>query len=91
MRLSGSRVRQLCREKGLHLSRMLRMAGVSRNAYYSLLRKDSVLPKSVTALARQLNVTPSAFLEETLPQAEKTRRLREKLDTIMKKKQRGRL
>jgi transcriptional regulator with XRE-family HTH domain len=64
MKLSGTRVKHLCEKRGFGLNDLLREAGVSRTAYYSLTRKDSVLPKSVRAIARQLNVRPSFFLEE---------------------------
>lgn len=46
------------------LGDLLREAGVSRTAYYSLARKDSVLPKSLEAIARQLNISPADFLED---------------------------
>jgi transcriptional regulator with XRE-family HTH domain len=64
MKLSGTMVKTLCNKRGIGLNNLLRDAGVSRTAYYSLARKDSVLPKSIRAIARQLNVRPSAFLEE---------------------------
>ena len=64
MKLSGTRVKDLCEKRGIGLNDLLREAGVSRTAYYSLARKDSVLPKSIHAIARQLKVRPSAFLEE---------------------------
>jgi len=64
MKLSGTTVKNLCGKRGIGLSDLLREAGVSRTAYYSLARKDSVLPKSIRAIARQLNVRPSSFLEE---------------------------
>jgi transcriptional regulator with XRE-family HTH domain len=64
MKLSGTRVKDLCEKRGFGLNDLLSEAGVSRTAYYSLTRKDSVLPKSVRAIARQLNVRPSSFLEE---------------------------
>jgi hypothetical protein len=46
------------------LSTALRAAAVSRTAYYSLARKDSILPKSVERLARVLGVSPSAFVTD---------------------------
>jgi hypothetical protein len=64
MKLSGTRVKDICDRRGIGLNEMLRGAGVSRTAYYSPVRKDSVLPKSIRAIARQLNVSPSCFLEE---------------------------
>jgi hypothetical protein len=44
------------------LGEALRTAEVSRTAYYSLARKDSILPKSVGRLARVLGVSPSTLL-----------------------------
>ncbi len=64
MRLSGSILRSLCEARGLTLGGLLKNAGVSRTAYYSLARKDSVLPKSIEAIARRLDTSPSAFLED---------------------------
>jgi transcriptional regulator with XRE-family HTH domain len=64
MRLSVNKLKGLCAERGTTLGGLLRVAGVSRTAYYSLTRKDSVLPKSVEAIARRLDVPPSEFLDE---------------------------
>jgi hypothetical protein len=43
---------------------MLEQANVSRTAYYSLTRKESVLPGSVRAIADHLGVAPSRILVE---------------------------
>jgi hypothetical protein len=56
-------VKSLCREKGLRLGEVLAEAEVSRTAYYHLVHKDSVLPKSVRSLAHALGVPPSRLLE----------------------------
>jgi transcriptional regulator with XRE-family HTH domain len=64
MKLSTARLKGLCTERGVALSGLLREAGVSRTAYYSLARKDSVLPKSIEAVARRLDVPASEFLED---------------------------
>ncbi len=49
---------------------MLKEAGVSRNAYYSLMRKNSILPRSIHAIAQKLCVPPSSLLtEESTPLA----------------------
>jgi transcriptional regulator with XRE-family HTH domain len=64
MRIDGNKLKRLCIRNDLTLSRLLQEAGVSKNAYYSLARKDSVLPKSVLAIADHLGVKPSTFLEE---------------------------
>ena len=47
---------------------MLRKAGVSRNAYYSLLRRRSVLPASLEAVADALGV-PASELVAAVPSA----------------------
>ena len=70
MRVSKAKIEQLCRQRHLTPSRLLRDAAVSRNAFYSLLRRRDILPRSVTAVAAVLKVPPSALLEET-PSAEK--------------------
>lgn len=79
MKLSGTKVRSLSRQQGESLSEVLRRAGVSRTAYYSLVRRDSVLPKTILALAAALGVPSSEILESTLPSvgAEHQRRLHE--------------
>lgn len=63
MKLDVERVRELCREKGLSLAAMLEEAGVSRNAYYNLSRKESLLPGSVAAIAERLGVEPVELVE----------------------------
>ena len=60
-------MKALCDKRGIALNDLLSEAGVSRTAYYSLTRKDSVLPKFIRAIARRLNVKPSSFLEEENP------------------------
>ena len=67
MKLDPGRIRQQCSKRGISLQALLDKAGVSRTAYYSLVRKDSVLPRSVRTLAGTLGVRPSALLEEGEP------------------------
>ncbi|ANM31326.1 hypothetical protein ABI59_19720 [Acidobacteria bacterium Mor1] len=64
MRLAHEKVREIARQKGTTLAACLRDAGVSRTAYYSLVRKDSVLPKSCHAVADALGVPVTSILEE---------------------------
>ena len=64
MRLSSERIKRFCRSKGVPLGGLLATARVSRTAYYSLVRKGTVLPKSVHSLASALGVTPTEILEE---------------------------
>lgn len=47
------------------MSRLLRRAGVSRTAFYSLSRRNSVLPKTIHALSEALGVTELDLLEVT--------------------------
>ena len=67
MKLKPERIRQHCSKQGISLQALLDAAGVSRTAYYSLVRKDSVLPRSLGALAGTLGVRPSALLKEGEP------------------------
>ena len=64
MRLATEKIRQLARHQGLSLSELLEKASVSRNAYYSLARRDSVLPRTLDSLARTLQVPQSELLED---------------------------
>jgi hypothetical protein len=77
MRIAADRVRKLCARRGESLQGALAAAGVSRTAYYSLVRRTSILPGTVHALAAALGVAPGAILEETPPvQIAAQRRLR---------------
>jgi transcriptional regulator with XRE-family HTH domain len=84
MRISPFKLKALCHKKQQNLKRVLHNAGVSRNAYYSLARKNSVLPKSLIAIADQLDVQPSVFLEEESRVQQRAQRLLVTLDRIMK-------
>jgi transcriptional regulator with XRE-family HTH domain len=63
MRFSAKRIRELAASRGLSLSALLREAGVSRTAYYSLARRESAFPKSVSRLADTLGVTETDLFE----------------------------
>jgi hypothetical protein len=67
MRLAREKVRILTRARGLTLSEALRRAKVSRNAFYHLTRRPSVVPRSVHALGAALGVPSSALLDEASP------------------------
>ena len=64
MRVATDKIRQMARRQGLTLSALLELAGVSRNAYYSLARRRSVLPGTLESLAHTLQVPQSELLEE---------------------------
>lgn len=65
MRLSLEKVEILCEERQTTAAQMLREAGVSRNAFYTLARKDAVVPRSVIRIAEFLDVPVSALLDDT--------------------------
>jgi transcriptional regulator with XRE-family HTH domain len=67
VRLAGDKIRSLARARGLTLSEALRRAEVSRNAFYHLTRRPTVVPRSVLALAEVLGVRSSDLLDETPP------------------------
>jgi len=78
MKLSSDLIRDLCSKRGLTLQSLLKEARVSRTAYYSLVRKSSVLPGSITAIASALDVPPTEILEPSpLVEREAQVRLRE--------------
>ena len=85
MKLDPSRIRQQCSKRGISLQALLDQAGVSRTAYYSLVRKDSVLPRSVRALAGTLGVRPSALLEEGEPGVWRAEAMLRKAQRIVKR------
>lgn len=64
MKIYHEMVKQECERRGISLQQLLRAAGVSSNAYYSLVGKDSALPKSVQKIADVLDVAPSALLHD---------------------------
>lgn len=65
MRISLDKVEYECRCRDLNVGDLLREAGVSRNAFYSLARKDYVVPLSLIRIAERLNVAVSDLLDET--------------------------
>ena len=75
MKLSLDKVEYLCRERNEGIGEMLREAGVSRNAFYSLARKDCVVPNSLVRIAEHLGVPVSTFLDETATMAQRMRSL----------------
>jgi transcriptional regulator with XRE-family HTH domain len=74
MRLDAEAIRRRCEARGVPLSRLLRDADISRTAYYSLRRRESVLPKTVLRLATSLDAPASALLDETTSEERRARR-----------------
>jgi AcrR family transcriptional regulator len=82
MRLSGENIKKLCGARRLSLNALLKRAGVSKTAFYHLIYKDSVLPRSIDALAATLGVRSSALLEEADRKSRRALRLLEAADRI---------
>jgi hypothetical protein len=82
MRISRTKLMSLCAERGMALRDLLQKAGVSRTAYYSLARKDSVLPKSIGSLARAFGVSPMTFLEDGTEALVRLREHRARADAL---------
>jgi transcriptional regulator with XRE-family HTH domain len=70
MKMALSKVRSLAQTRGLTLTETLRRAKVSRNAFYHLARRSSVVPHSIEALGAALGVPASALLEDAAPSPE---------------------
>jgi transcriptional regulator with XRE-family HTH domain len=83
MRIDMNRLRKLAEKRGLSLTALLAKAGVSKTAFYHLVRKTSVLPASLRALAETLSVRPGVFLTERNPDVSKIRRILTLTDRIV--------
>lgn len=82
MKLSIIKVRSMGRERNLSLTRLLERSGVSRTAFYSLARRESVFPKTIRSVARTLGVSPLQILEQAMPQEDAA--LARRLDQVRK-------
>jgi hypothetical protein len=85
VKLSKARIERLCRQRCLTPSKLLREAAVSRNAFYSLLRRREILPRSVIAVAAALKVPPTAILEDTPDAARDMRHILAECDAIVRR------
>ena len=79
------RIKALCRERGESLTGMLAGAGVSRNAFYSLARRPSIVPRTVSAVARRLRVEPGMLLVGGDEPVQAMRSLLAETDAIVKR------
>ena len=61
---------------------LLGKAGVSRNAFYTVARRQSVLPDSVNAVAACLGVSPANLLESEDPRIAKLRLMEKRVERI---------
>jgi len=65
MRLDEEKIKKYCRRRGITLSDLLKNAGVSRTAYYSLTRQDSLIPTSMQKIASVLGLKPLVIMSVT--------------------------
>jgi hypothetical protein len=83
MKLNYPYIRQLCKGRSSSLSSILKESGVSRTAFYSLLKQDSLIPKSVHSIAEALSIPVEDLIEES--PLKRTLRLQNKLQNILDK------
>ncbi len=83
MNISKEKLTKICKKKGITLKDLLKKSGVSKTAYYNLLYNEKLLPKSIYFLADVLEVSPSAFLEETSPDERNILKLVKLIDEIV--------
>lgn len=75
MRLNEESIKSYCNNNGLSLKSLLVKAKVSKTAYYSLTRKNNILPKSLINIATTLGIKPSSLLEEESREERKIKRV----------------
>ena len=85
MRLGTKQIREMCADKGLNLCDLLETAGVSRTAYYSLARRENVIPKSVVRIAKALAVPVSRVIEDDEAQRAEMLRMAEEANDLAAK------
>jgi transcriptional regulator with XRE-family HTH domain len=85
VKLSSAKFKKRCAQRRVSLGDVLKQAGVSRTAYYSLVRKESVLPKSILRMARHLGVTPSALLDNEASKMKHIRDLQARAGAISRR------
>jgi hypothetical protein len=85
VKLSLKKVDSLCRKRGIPTAQMLREARVSRNAFYTLARKDSVVPQSLIRISEVLEVPVSQLLDDVLTRRLRMKRILSELSRIVKR------
>ena len=85
MKISMDKVEYECRRRDLNVAEMLRDAGVSRNAFYSLARKDYVVPPSLIRIAERLDISVSALLTDTDTPVERMKSLAAESERISRR------
>lgn len=86
MRIDVDAVARLSARSKKTLRGLLREAGVSPNAYYSLARKETVLSGSIMRIAETLGVPASRLLTDEDPQLKKARILQKRVADIVRRR-----
>ncbi len=81
MKLNNEIILKNLKKQNLSISKMLREAGISRTAYYSLLKQESLIPNSVHAISATLGISVEDLLSES--PLKKTYRLQALLEQVM--------
>lgn len=79
------KVESICKQRNTPISKMLQKASVSRNAFYTLARKKSIVPQSLIRIADHLGVLVSDLLDETFTPIERIRFLTAETERIVKR------
>ena len=87
MKLSLDKVEAMCCRLGMPVGRMLREARVSRNTFYTLARKNSVVPKSLMRVAERLGVPVSALLIESYTSSGRIKNIINEMDRFLERHQ----
>ncbi|MFO7767979.1 MAG: hypothetical protein R6W82_03350 [bacterium] len=82
MHVDLDHIKHLADQRGWTLTDLLEEAGVSRNAFYSLARRESILPDSIESVAETLGVSAGTILVDESPQERWARRLWEEVETV---------
>mgnify|MGYP001564467091 CR=1 FL=1 len=85
VKISMTSLGRICAARGISMSALLEKAGVSRNAFYSLARKENILPNSIRAVAAHLGVKASEIIEEEDARVAGARVMAGKIDRIVAK------
>ena len=75
-------VKRECAKRGISLQSLLKSAGVSSNAYYSLAGKPSAIPVSIARIADALGVSPTKLMVDEQSLLEKHLALISEVDRI---------
>lgn len=82
MHVDLDQIKHLADRCGWTLTDLLHRAGVSRNAFYSLVRKATILPDSIESVAETLDVSAGTILVDENPQERWARRLWEEVEAV---------